>query len=247
MYMVIFMKIMLRLLLLFCAFFMLSFCITVSARNVSLTDMVEIINEGVITKEFIDSKLNEKDDNNSKKWKDVTIFAQVVNEQLLVNFSYSNGTEVTSGNVVAKVLDDGKTLSSTIEYNDDENYHYENEIEVHDLLPLWEIEASEGFKTVKEYVDSDYISKLNSIIDRCYREKMHVCRTSVNSYKNHVYTSDVELDEGSVNYVISVLKEEKKSADNKKMVAVVGSVALILIVIFLIFKSSQPKLKTIKY
>lgn len=233
---------------LFYALIMFSFCITVNARNVSLNDMAEVINDGVITKEFVENKLNEKnEDSNSKKWKNVVITAQVVNDQLYVNYSYSGNTETANGTITAKILDDGKTLSSTIEYNDNDDYHYEREIEVHDLLPLWEIEASDGFKEVKEYVSGGYISKLNSIVDRCYREEMHVCRTSVNTYENHVYTSEVELNEGPVDYVISVLEKEKKDADNQKMVKTLGVFAIILVIIILILKSFEPKPKPIKY
>ena len=236
-----------RIMLTLYAIIMISFCITVNAQNVSLNDMAEVVNNGVITKEFIEKKLSEVDDNNSRKWSKAEVTATVVNNQLQINYSYSGKSESATGTVIASILEDGLTLSSTIEYNDDDEYHYENEIEVHDLLVLWEIEASDGFKEIKTYVSEGYINKLNSIIDRCYRKEMHACRTSVNTYDNHVYTSDVELNEGAADYVIGVLKEEKKEADNKKLSGTLIVFAAVLGIIMLLLKACQPRAKKIKY
>ena len=114
-------------------------------------------------------------------------------------------------------------------------------------MPLWEVEASGEWKEIKKYVSGSYINKLNTIFDRCYRKEMHLCRTSVNSYDNHVYTSDVELNEKAALYALSVLKEEKKAADNDRLMAMLAIAAVVLVIIILLLKSKEPKPQIMKY
>lgn len=220
----------------------------VSAKNVTLDDMVDVINDGIITDEFIAMKKSEL--NNETKellWNDVKVNAYVEDGMLYVNYEYSTDEEVIAGGVEAIILEDGKTLKSEITYNQYDDYFWEREIELHNLLPLWEIEASDGFEEIKKYVKENYIRKFNTIIDRCYRQEMHVCRTSVSTYGDYVYTSDVELNEEPANYVLKVLKEEKKEQDNDRLMAVLVVIAVIVGIIMLIMKGSEPRPKPIKY
>lgn len=228
------------------------FGITVNAKSVSLEDVVEVINSGDITKEFRKDKLSEKDSDTGKKlWKEVEIKASAINNQVYIQFTYSNDDNVMYSTVVANVLEDGLTLQSNIEYSDkdsEENLKIiRYKIELHDLLPLWEVEASGEWKEIKKYVSGSYINKLNTIFDRCYRKEMHLCRTSVNSYDNHVYTSDVELNEKAALYALSVLKEEKKAADNDRLMAMLAVAAVVLVIIILLLKSKEPKPQIMKY
>ena len=228
------------------------FGITVNAKSVSLEDVVEVINSGDITKEFRKDKLSEKDPDTGKKlWKEVEIKASAINNQVYIQFTYSNDDNVMYSTVVANVLEDGLTLQSNIEYSDkdsEENLKIiRYKIELHDLLPLGEVDASGEWKEIKKYVSGSYINKLNTIFDRCYRKEMHLCRTSVNSYDNHVYTSDVELNEKAALYALSVLKEEKKAADNDRLMAMLAVAAVVLVIIILLLKSKEPKPQIMKY
>lgn len=227
---------------------MFSFCTNVNAKVISLDDMVTVINEGVITEEFIDMKETEIDEETGKvKWKDVQIRAYLEGTTLYVEYTYTNKDVVSSGKISAVIRDDGITLRSVIEYNDKDEYHPLEEIEVHNLIPLWGIEASDSWKEITKYVESGYINKINSIIDRCYRAEMHACRTSVSSYGQHEYISDIELNEAAANYVIEKLELEAKEEASKKFNGLLAVVAIILISIMLLLKASQPKKKAIKY
>lgn len=234
-------------LLLFVMFLFL-FGINVNAKNVTLEDMVDVINNGTITNEYLESKKSELDEENGKlKWDNVIVKAYIDDGMLYIDCEYITPDEVNAVGVEAIIQEDGITLKSVIEYNEKDEYHYEREIELHNLIPLWEIEASDGWEKVQEYVESDYINKLNSIIDRCYRQEMHACRTSVSTYGQHEYISDVELNEETANYVISKLKEEAKEEANDKLNARLLVLAIILILVMLFIKIIQPKAKAIKY
>ena len=77
--------------LLFILLIMFISCSSVSAKVVTLDDMVNVINKGVITEEFIDLKENEKDDKTGKiKWRDAQIKAYIENEALIVEYTYTN-------------------------------------------------------------------------------------------------------------------------------------------------------------
>lgn len=234
-------------LLLFVMFLFL-FGINVNAKNVTLEDMVDVINNGAITNEYLESKKSELDEETGKlKWDNVIVKAYIDDGMLYIDCEYITPDEVNAVGVEAIIQEDGITLKSVIEYNEKDEYHYEREIELHNLIPLWEIEASDGWEKVQEYVESDYINKLNSIIDRCYRREMHACRTSVSTYGQHEYISDVELNEETANYVISKLKEEAKEEANDKLNARLLVLAIILILVMLFIKLIQPKAKAIKY
>lgn len=228
------------------------FGITVNAKDVNLEDVVDVINNGDITKEFKKDKLAEKDPDTGKKlWKEVEIRAHLLSNQVYIQFTYSNDDNVVDNTVIANVLDDGLTLQSNIEYSDKDSEEILRiipyKIELHDLLPLWEVEASGEWKEIKKYVSGSYINKLNTIFDRCYRKEMHLCRTSVNTYDKHVYTSDVELNEKAALYALSVLKEEKKEADNDRLMAMLAIAAVVLVIIILLLKSKEPKPQVMKY
>lgn len=234
--------------LLLFAIFLFIVGINVNAKNVTLEDMVEVINNGTITKEFLESKKSELDEETGKpKWEDVIVKAHIDEGMLYIDYEYITPEEAIGGGVETVIQEDGITLKSVIEYNEEDEYHYEREIELHNLIPLWEIEASDGWEKIQEYVESGYINKLNSIIDRCYRQEMHACRTSVSTYGQHEYISDVELNEEPANYVISKLKEEAKEEANEKLNARLLVIAIILILVILVLKLLQPKAKAIKY
>jgi hypothetical protein len=223
-------------------------CSSVSAKVVTLDDMVNVINKGVITEEFIDLKENEKDDKTGKiKWRDAQIKAYIENEALIVEYTYTNKDLISTGKISATMQEDGITLKSVIEYNDKDEYHPLEEIEVHNLIPLWEIEASNSWSEITEYVDGGYINKINSIIDRCYRKEMHACRTSVSTYGQHQYISDVEMNESAAFYVIDKLEEEAEEKESKRFNTILLIVAVVLILLMLLLKSSEPKKKAIKY
>lgn len=228
--------------------FVFGFGIVVQAKNVTLSEMVEVINDGIITKEFIKAKKAEIDDKTKeKKWTEVNVSAYTEDGMLYVDYEYSNKDEVVAGGVEAKILEDNLTLKSIINYNEKDDYLYEREVELHNLIPLWEIEASDGFKEIQEYVESDYISELNRIIDRCYRQEMHVCRMSVRTYGDWEHVSDVELNEEPANYVLSVLKEEKREADNDRLMGILTVVAIVLVVLMLILKSASKEPKKTRF
>lgn len=234
--------------LLFFVMFLFIGAIDVNAKNVTLEEMVDVINNGTITSEYLESKKSELDEDTGKlKWDNVIVKAHIDDGMLYIDCEYITPEEANAVGVEAIIQEDGITLKSVIEYNEKDEYHYEREIELHNLIPLWEIEASDGWEKVQEYVESDYINKLNSIIDRCYRQEMHACRTSVSTYGQHEYISDVELNEEAVNYVISKLKEEAKEEANDKLNARLLVLAIILILIMLVIKLLQPKAKAIKY
>lgn len=237
-----------NLILLFISLFFLG--IIVNAKTVTIEDMIQVINNGEITKEFLNTKQNVTDKDGNKLWKSVTLRAHLSDDNALqISGQYQvNNDDVTKLFIVkAYMQEDGKTLKSVIEYNEKDEYHPLEEIEIHNLIPLWEIEASDGWKEIKEYVDKDYINKINSIIDRCYRKEMHACRTSVSTYGQHEYISDVEMNEEAANYVITKLEDEAKEIANDRLMVLLLVVAIILILVILVLKSFEPKPKTIKY
>lgn len=227
---------------------MFLFCGSVNAKVVTLDDMVVTINEGVITEEFIDMKENEKDEKTDKvKWQDAQVRAYLEGEILVVEYTYTNKDVVATGKINATMQDDGITLKSVIEYNDKDEYHPLEEIQLHNLIPLWEIEASDTWDEITEYVEKGYIEKINTIIDRCYRAEMHACRTSVSTYGQHEYISDVEMNEAAASYVLEKLEEEAEEAASKKFNGFIAVIGIILALIMLLLKSAQPKRKAIKY
>ena len=151
------------------------------------------------------------------------------------------------GEVNATLLEDGKTLQSIIRYHEDDDYIPEAEIEIHNMLVYWAVEASDSFETIKEYVDSNYIQMFEGYFDRCYREEMHACRTNVISYGNYEYISDVELNEEPGKYVIVKLKEDKREEHNSNMLYMIFIVGAVIGVLFIIAKLSEDKPKPIKY
>lgn len=215
---------------------MFLFISNVHAESVSLDNIVDVINNGVVSEEFKNNKLSEViPKTNTKLWNEVSIVATKVDNGIDIIYTYS-GSSIESGKIEAFVLDDGKTLQSKISYKKDDDYKFENEIELHNLLVYWTIEASEGFEVIKQYRTEDYISLFNIVFDKCYRKEMHACRTYVSNYGDYEYTSDVELNEGATEYVIDYLKEEKRSENNKRMLVIIAGVGVILLVIFLIAK-----------
>ena len=219
----------------------------VYAKDITLDDMVNVINSGVITEEFKASKLSEVDEKTKeKKWASVTIGATKKDNGIEISYAYS-GKEIATGTINAKVIEDGKTLQSIISYKKDDDYKFENEIELHNLLVYWAIEASDGFSTVKEYVSENYISLFDAVFNKCYRKDMHSCRTYVSNYGDYEYTSDVELNEGATEYLIDYLKEEDRKEKNTDMLLMIAGVGVVILILFIIAKSMEEPVKKVKY
>jgi hypothetical protein len=231
-------------------FFFLSlfmFIGVVNAKEITLDEMVDTINNGIITKEVI--KLELATMNGDKpKWEEVIINAVRKDNCIDIALIYV-GEEGIMGNVNACLLEDGKTLQSIIRYHEDDKYIPTKEIEIHDLLVFWAIEASDSFDEIKEYnkEDDNYLGLMSSYFDKCYREEMHACRTYISNYGNYEYTSDVELNEEAAKYVIKRLKEDKRAEDNKNMLYIIFLVGVGIAVLFVIAKMCEPKAKPIKY
>ena len=226
--------------------------INVNAKTVTLDDMVEVINNGVITKEYLESKKQEKfPTGNKKMWKAVSVNASVIDGTLSIQYVFENREGTTSDVITAQMQEDGKTLKSVIYFDENQDGvnpdDYKYDIEVHNLIPLWEIEASDGWKEIKKYVEKDYINKLNTIIDRCYRQEMHACRTVVSTYGKHEYISDVEMNEEPANYVIEKLEIEAEEEASERFIAMLTIIAVLLVLVILVLKSFEPKAKAIKY
>lgn len=217
----------------------------VSAKEITLDEMVDTINNGTVTKEFVKNKLELKVQD-KKKYEEVIINAVKSENGISIMFSYV-GDEAVLGEVNATLLEDGKTLQSIIRYHEDDDYIPEAEIEIHNMLVYWAIEASDSFETIKEYVDSNYIQMFEGYFDKCYREEMHACRTNVISYGNYEYISDVELNEEPGKYVIVRLKEDQREEHNNNMLYMILIVGVVIGVLFLIAKMSEDKPKPIKY
>ncbi len=225
--------------------------LTVNAKSptIDLEDVVKVINDGDISKEFLESKKNETDEDGKKVWKSVKLYSHTENGTLHINYEYEAEEEYYAGNIMANIASDGITLSSLIEFNDKDEYHYGREIEIHNLIPLWVLEASDSWDKIEGYIkdEASYITKLNTIFDRCYRKEMHICRTVNSSYGEHDYISDAELTEEPAKYIISKLKVEAEEKANDRLMAMLLIVAIILILIIGLMKASQPKRKVMKY
>ena len=244
------MKVVRKIIFTLCLFFMMG---VVSAKDVTLNDMVNTINNGEITAEFITNKLDEYDvETKQKKWKEIIINASTDGTNLNVLYTYvgNEGFENETGSFVASILEDGKTLRSTINYTDKDDYIPKNEIELHDLLVYWEIESTDGFSEVKEYsefIKNGYIDKFNGYFNKCYRKEMFACRTYVSQYGKYEYISDVELNENSVNYVIGLLQDEKRADLNRTILIGVAIFGAVVGFLYFLGKSNEPKAKPIKY
>ena len=135
-----------KVIFLVCMFFVMG-CVSVKA--LTLEGVSNVINNGNITKEFVEKKKKEINNiTNKSKWNDVRITSNVSGNAININYQYVGGEETVAGNVTASLQDDGKTLKSIITYKEKDSYHYEREIELHNLLVFWVIEASDGFETI---------------------------------------------------------------------------------------------------
>ena len=231
-------------------FFFLSlfmFIGVVSAEDITLDEMVDTINNGIITKEVIELDKATLVDG-KPKWEEIIINATKIDNGISIMFTYV-GEEAHVGEVKAYLQEDGKTLKSVITYHEDDKYIPEKEIEIHDLLVFWTIEASDSFEEIKKYNkdDENYLGLMVSYFDKCYREEMHACRTNVSNYGNYEYISDVELNEEPAKYVIGRLKEDKRAEDNKNMLYMIFLVGVGIAILFIIAKACEPKAKPIKY
>lgn len=231
-------------LIMFISLFM--FVGSVSAKEITLDDMVKVINEGEITKEFVKNEKSIKDDKGKKKYDDVVLNATKTDNGIQIMYSYF-GEENVVGQVNATLVEEGKILRSVISYHEDDEYIPETEIKVHNLLVYWAIETSDSFKEVKEYVDEAYIVTFDEYFNKCYRKEMHACRTYVETQGNYEYTSDVELNDEATKYLITELKETARKDKNRKILFAVAGVAAVLGVLFIIAKSCEDKPKPIKY
>lgn len=218
---------------------------SVSAKEVTLDNVVNTINNGVITEEYKNSKLEEVN-GNVKAWENVSIKAKKVNNGIEITYEFSGDTTVT-GTINAVMLEDGKTLQSKFNFNEEDKDNNKYRIEIHDMLVYWVIETSDGFEKIQKYVSEDYINKFNSYFNKCYREELHACRTYVESYGNYEYVSDVEMNEESANYVISLLKKEARSEKNNEILFYLLIAGVVIAVLFFIARSMQSKVKPVKY
>ena len=91
-------------------------------------------------------------DGDKPKWEDVIINASLIDNGISIMFSYI-GEEAHVGQVTALLQEDGKTLRSVITYHEDDKYIPTKEIEIHDLLVFWAIEASDSFEEIKKYIN----------------------------------------------------------------------------------------------
>lgn len=218
---------------------------SVSAKEVTLDNVVNTINNGVITEEYKNSKLSEVN-GNVKVWDSVSVKAKKVADGIEITYEFSGDTTVT-GTINAVVLEDGKTLQSKFNFNEEDKDNNKYRIEIHDMLVYWVIETSDGFEKIQKYVSEDYINKFNGYFNKCYREELHACRTYVESYGNYEYISDVEMNEESTNYVIGLLKKEARSEKNNEILFYLLIAGVVIAVLFFIARSMQPKVKPIKY
>lgn len=218
---------------------------SVSAKEVTLDNVVNTINNGVITEEYKNSKLEELNDN-VKVWDNVSIKAKKVSNGIEITYEFSGDTTVT-GTINAVMLEDGKTLQSKFNFNEEDKDNNKYRIEIHDMLVYWVIETSDGFEKIQKYVSEDYINKFNSYFNKCYREELHACRTYVESYGNYEYVSDVEMNEESANYVIGLLKKEARSEKNNEILFYLLIAGVVIAILFFAARSMQPKVKPVKY
>ena len=218
---------------------------SVSAKEVTLDNVVDTINNGVITEEYKNSKLAlvEKDEN---VYDSVSIVAKKVNNGIEITYEFSGDTTIT-GTINAIMLEDGKTLQSKFSFKEEDKANNELKIEIHDMLVYWVVETSDGFEKIKEYVSEDYINRFNGYFNKCYREELHACRTYVSAFDNYDYISDVEMNEEPANYVIGLLKEEARKEKNNEMLFYLLIAGVVIGIIFVIAKSLQPKAKPVKY
>lgn len=245
------MKILKKIIFTLCLFMVMG---VVSAKELTLNGIVDSINNGVFTKEYINKKLEEYDlETKEKKWKEVIINATTDGNSINVSYTLvaNEGFENQTGSFVANIINEGKTLQSIIKYTDKDEYKPLTEIELHDMLVFWEIESTEGFNTIKEYeeyiVDVGYLNKFNGYFNKCYREEMHACRTYVSSYGKYEYISDVELNEEAANYVILLLQDEARADHNRTILIYVAIFGVVVGLLYFMAKSAEPKAKAVKY
>ncbi len=237
---------------------MFSFTLVVSAEEekskptVTLEEIVDVINNGEITKEYIKLLKDEVDEKTDKKvWNEIKIRGAVIDGELIVSYSFK-GNEIRedtddysydgrqrkeTGDIRFAIQEDGVTLKSVIKYKEKDEYLYEMAVEVHNLMPLWEIEATDKFAEIKKYIKDGYIQGINTIIDKCYRQEMHVCRTVINSYGDVEVISDVEMNDEPAKYVLNVLREQEKEANNSRNMVLLMCVAFILAIIMIVLKN----------
>lgn len=220
----------------------------VSAEGVSLDRMVEVINDGVITDEYLDMKSHEVDsDTSRRKWKNVVLKADHTEDTLTVSVQFEDFDGIYAKGFTAYLVDGNLKSEINFTSKDLEEKNFDDEVELHNLLPYWEIEASSGFSEVKNYLKSGYIKKLDEIFDKCYKEEMHLCRTHIDSIGSYSYISEVEMNDEATNYLLKVLKKEAKAEKNNKLTLFVVLVGIVILFVFLILKLKEPKPKALKY
>lgn len=213
----------------------------VNAQDITLDKFVNVVNNGEVTRSFINSlPKNSVGSINAIKNSDTNIRidcsftipnydkdgnVSYSTEQFGIDFVYDLNTNVLQG----EKSYDTKT----------DEYISPYILSVLKLVPYWTVESSSKFENIKGYLgNDDIIDTFSKIFDKCYFDKMGVCYTEVTKFTNITYLTKVELTDKGADYAIDYFKQVEKDKDESEFSSflvkiLIGLVAAIIIVYLL--------------
>ena len=232
----------------------------ITVRAYSVEDFVSVVNNGVVTKEFIA--------NEEKSGCKVTINAtgNGASANISYHFTCKEEKEEIINNKKEKVTKETYNLDGSISYTMNgellvsslDRAKAEEEADpfygsVVALTPYWGTEMSSKYAEISKYIkknhDGAVIETFKTIFDKCYFEEMGVCYSRTPGMVANNYLGKIQMDDSGANYALKYLKKEQRDLNNKSLMIKLAIFAVILSVVILILKAStpDPRRKRCKY
>ena len=202
---------------------------TIVLANPNFSNYKNIIQNGDITKEYID---------NYKKLKVevTTSFEDISEDSFRMTFTFNDTVkkekmekdgdtyEPTSIEMLFQIDHEKGTIYSEysypiIEYGkqteaDKDLIKYSED--VYKLIPIWGLESSDEYKRIKAFRETgdDYIDFLLPIFDECFMDKRGACFIESTVKEEKVLLGEIELSDKPTKYALKYLEE--RARDNKQ-------------------------------
>lgn len=212
-------------------------------QAVTMDSFVNAVNSGEVTREFSDEL---KISNTFFK-----VNASNLGDKVSIEFSFTKkvekNEETVSSSIDLKYFENGNYLETIDSYSLDtlEDGYYEK---VYELIPLWGVEATGNFKTLRKLIDDSKVKEtLSTIFDRCYYEEMGVCYTSTKDINSKKITVRVDMSDKAYNYAFKYLKNKKAEDEEKDFSAKLLMIGMVALVVLVFAIAIRPKGKKKKY
>ena len=224
----------------------------VTVRAYSVSDFVNVANNGDSTKALIEQLKNEGCEpviNATSSGNGVDIYYKMVcqeeKEEVINGKKEKVKKEVYNleGNIVY-TMGANNILESSKERTEKEAKADPFYDRILRLTPYWGTEMSTKYAEVSKYMKKNHKGELLStyakIFDSCYMEEMGVCYSFVTGMNYGTYIGKVTMDDSGANYALKYLKKEQRELNTKSMMLKGLIVAGVLVVLIIICKSMAP-------